>query len=189
MTCVLNETFAQEQRRRQLWFLFLILAELFLVWGLFALANARANLLYQTTYYDPFSPELYDPNPSSYIGATYQPTSIPSTATNAHTILSRPFFGTLTTYIRTSSNSFTSLLPYYDGLASSVPLQDDTSVIAHRYTLPQEGVRTYVQQFVDIIKHLYRHLLLAGLGQNSFAHGTLGESISGSSGQLYRVPT
>lgn len=59
VTTVLTDSFAQESRRRRTWLLLAILSELALLWLIFSFANARANLLYRTTYYDPFFPELY----------------------------------------------------------------------------------------------------------------------------------
>lgn len=186
VSCVLNETFAKENRKRKLWFLFLLLAELSLLWAIFSLANARANLLYQTTYFDPFSPELYEPVPLPHLAEIYSPSlssASPLAAADA-SYQSWPLIKTVTAYFRTSSNSFASFLP----LGPNIPNYDD-SIISRQYTLSDGGVRTYVYQFVSIIRSLYHQLLSLGLGTSSFAHGTLGGAAIGSRSQVYKVPT
>ncbi|KAK9896418.1 hypothetical protein P389DRAFT_79132 [Cystobasidium minutum MCA 4210] len=191
VTCVLNETFARENRRRKLWFLFLILAELTLLWGFFSFANARAKLLYQTTYYDPFSPELYDLTPPSHIAALYTP-ALPSSGLAApldiHQGTSWQFSKTMSNLFRTSSNSFASFLPFG---TSTIP-DNDMSIISRQYTLPDAGLGVYVYQFIGMIRSIYHHLLGLGLEPSSFAHGTLeagGRAASGTISQIYRVPT
>lgn len=193
VTCVLNETFARENRRRKLWFLFLILAELSLVWALFNFANARANLLYQTTYYDPFSPELYTPPPPPHIASLYQSTSAGDVNTQHSQYKSVALLDIISSYFRISSN------PLQSFLLTSANIPDyDTSIISRQDTIAHAGPIKYVQHFIGIIRNLYHRLLSIGLGPPSFAHGTLGGESGNSEvpwlslstkSQLYRVPT
>lgn len=186
VSCVLNETFAKENRKRKLWFLFLLLAELSLLWAIFSLANARANLLYQTTYFDPFSPELYEPVPLPHVAGVYSPSlsSVSHLAAADASYQSWPLIKTVSAYFRTSSNSFASFLP----LGPNIP-NYDSSIISRQHTLAEGGIGTYVNQFVSIIRSFYHQLLSLGLGTSSFAHGTLGGAASGSRSQIYKVPT
>lgn len=80
---VLSTSFAQESRKRKGWLLLAILLELFVLWAIFAFADRRAELLHQTTYFDPFYPSLYQRNnflsrqnddiPSSFISSFLEP--------------------------------------------------------------------------------------------------------------------
>lgn len=56
---VLSTSFAHESRRRKGWLFLAILLELFVLWAIFSFADRRAELLHQTTYFDPFYPSLY----------------------------------------------------------------------------------------------------------------------------------
>lgn len=60
---VLSTSFAHESRRRRGWLLLAILLELLVLWAIFAIAERRADLARQTTYFDPFNPSLYTRQP------------------------------------------------------------------------------------------------------------------------------
>lgn len=59
VSTVLTHSFRQESKRRRLWLVVVVLAQLGLAWMLFRVANARAESYFRTTYYDPFSPTSF----------------------------------------------------------------------------------------------------------------------------------
>lgn len=174
--------------------MFMCLAELSLVWALWSFANARANLLYQTTYYDPFSPELYAQAPPPHIASLFPSNGLASaTRTSVQDASSSPFLGVLSSYFRTSSSSITSFWPTVPNIPDY-----DMSVIPRQDTLQADTqLVSYVHHFIGIFKSFCQHLLSIGLGTSTFAHGTLGGIIDNSGSfprssgrnQLYRVPT
>lgn len=60
---VLSTSFAHESRRRKGWLLLAIILELLVLWAIFAIANSRADMVRQTTYFDPFYPPLFQRGP------------------------------------------------------------------------------------------------------------------------------
>lgn len=195
VSTVLNETFARENRKRKLWFAFLIFAEFALLWTLWSFANARANLIYQTTYYDPFSPALYATPPQSHISDLYYSNSlasIPTSTTPHHQTTSWNLFNTLASYFRVSINPFSGFLPLDPSISGY-----HTSLGPRSDALSRHGLASCIYHFISVFRHMYDQLLNIGLGTSSFAHGTLGGGVvnsgsgawSNSGSQLYRVPT
>ena len=82
----LSTSCAQESRKRKGWLLLAILLELFVLYAIFAFADRRAELLHQTTYFDPFYPSLYqrhnflsrqnDNIPSSFTSSFLEPSPV-----------------------------------------------------------------------------------------------------------------
>lgn len=218
VTSVLSENFAKEGRRRKMWLFSLLLLELFLVWALFRYADARANLAYQTTYFDPFFPELYDDGNalSSYNSASLDlparfPFAIsPDTAglnpskLTAQSSVTTPssFFHKLDTLFRTST------VPFFQNFIPGVLLPTKIHG-STQYTTESTAITTgpseVMNHILAILRSFYRQLLSLGLGQTQFVSGTLGGAASsdanGGTGsgtfswippprdRMYRIPT